>query len=192
MANYLCPAWAGYFLANRFRMLLQNPYKIVAPYVREGMTVLDFGSAMGFFSLRMAKIVGPEGKVVCVDVQPKMLRVLRGRAAEAGLSQRMEIHLSSENSIGLKGCENRFDFALAFAVMHEVEDPARILAEIHTSLKVGAPLLLAEPRGHVSASDFERTIALALAAGFVDTAHPEIRLSHAAILTKTAGQAEKQ
>ena len=84
MAEHLCPAWAGYFLANRLRMLPQNPYKILAPYVKEGMTVLDFGSAMGFLSLPMAQIVGPGGKVVCVDVQPKMLRVLRRRAAEAG------------------------------------------------------------------------------------------------------------
>jgi ubiquinone/menaquinone biosynthesis C-methylase UbiE len=168
-------------------MLLQNPYKILAPYVKPGMTVLDFGSAMGFFSLPMAQIVGPGGKVVCVDVQPRMLSVLRRRATGAGLAERIETHLSSGNSIGLKGYDSQFDFALAFAVMHEVEGQARILGEIHQLLKSGAPLLLAEPRGHVTLSEFERTLALALAAGFVDTGHPEIRLSHAAILTKPAG-----
>jgi len=188
MVEHRCPAWAGYFLANRLRMLLQNPHKILAPYVKPGMTVLDFGSAMGFFSLPMAQIVGPAGKVVCVDVQAKMLNVLRRRAAGAGLAERIETHLSSGNSIDLKGYDNHFDFALAFAVMHEVEDQAHILGEIHELLKGGAPLLLAEPRGHVSLSEFERTLAFAGAAGFVDTGHPEVRLSHAAILTKPAGQ----
>jgi 2-polyprenyl-3-methyl-5-hydroxy-6-metoxy-1,4-benzoquinol methylase len=54
MAEHVCPYWAGYFLANRLRKLLQNPYKILAPYVRPNMTVLDVGSAMGFFSLPLA------------------------------------------------------------------------------------------------------------------------------------------
>ncbi len=187
MAEHVCPAWAGYFLANRLRMLLQNPHKILAPYVREGMTVLDFGSAMGFFSLPMAQMVGPAGKVVCIDVQAKMLSVLRRRAARTGLADRVETHLSSGDSIGLKGYDNHFDFALAFAVMHEVEDQARIFAEIHQLLKDGASLLLAEPRGHVGLSGFEQTLALVQKVGFVDTGHPEIRLSHAAILAKPAG-----
>jgi predicted O-methyltransferase YrrM len=82
-------------------MLLQNPYKIIAPYVKPGMTVLDFGSAMGFFSLPMARIVGPAGKVICVDVQRRMLSVLRRRAAGAGLAERIETHLSSEGSVSL-------------------------------------------------------------------------------------------
>jgi len=138
----------------------------------------------------MAQIVGPGGKVICVDAQPKMLSVLRRRAAGARFAERIETHLSDGNSIGLKGYDNRFDFALAFAVMHEVEDQARILGEIHELLKDGAPLLLAEPRGHVSISEFERTLALALKAGFADTSHPEIRLSHAAILAKAGEKAE--
>ena len=45
MAEHVCPVWAGYFLANRLRRFLQNPYTILAPYVRPGMTVLDVGSA---------------------------------------------------------------------------------------------------------------------------------------------------
>lgn len=51
------------------------------------MTVLDVGSAMGFFSLPMAEMVGPGGKVVCIDVQLKMLQVLRRRAVEGGFGR---------------------------------------------------------------------------------------------------------
>ena len=129
------------------------------------MTVLDVGSAMGFFSLPMAEMVGPGGKVVCIDVQPGMLRVLRRRAAEAGLADRIETHESTENAIGLHGRDGSFDFALAFTVLHEVGDLAGFLREIYQLLKPGAPFLLTEPIKHVSRADFDRTISLAQAAG---------------------------
>jgi len=186
MADHLCPYWAGYFLANRLRKLLQNPYRILAPYVRPGMRVLDVGSAMGFFSLPMAEMVGPGGKVVCPDVQPSMLQVLRRRAAEAGLAGRIEAHVSTENAIGLSGWEESFDFALAFTMLHEVGDPAHFLREIHQLLKPGAALLLTEPIKHVSPTEFDHTISLAQQAGFTETGHPLIRLSHTVLLTKPA------
>ncbi len=186
MAEHVCPVWAGYFLANRLRKLLQNPYKILAPYVRPGMTVLDVGSAMGFFSLPIAEMVGPGGKVVCIDVQPKMLEALRRRAAHAGLAQRIETHVSTENSIGLHGWEAAFDFALAFTMLHEVGDPASFLREIHQLLKPGAQFLLTEPIGHVSQADFTHTVELATKADFHVIGHPLIRLSRAVLLAKPA------
>jgi 2-polyprenyl-3-methyl-5-hydroxy-6-metoxy-1,4-benzoquinol methylase len=184
MAEHVCPYWAGYFLANRLRKLLQNPDKILAPYVRPGMMVLDVGSAMGYFSLPMARMVGPGGKVVCVDVQPKMLQVLRRRATEAALVERIETHVSSEDSIGLQGRDASFDFALAFTMLHEVGNQASFLREIHQMLKPGAVLLLTEPIKHVSPAEFDRTISLAQQEGFVITDHPLIRLSHTVVLQK--------
>ncbi len=184
MTEHVCPWWAGYFLANRLRKLLQDPYKILGPYVKPGMTVLDVGSAMGFFSLPLAEMVGPGGKVVCVDVQPKMLQVLHRRATEAGLAERIETHISSEDSIGLQGRDASFDFALAFTMMHEVGNQASFLHEIHQMLKPGAVLLLTEPIKHVSRVEFDRTVSLARQEGFVVTEHPLIRLSHTVVLQK--------
>ncbi len=184
MTEHVCPYWAGYFLANRLRKLLQNPYKILAPYVRPNMTILDVGSAMGFFSLPMAEMVGPEGRVVCVDVQPKMLQVLRRRAAEAGLDARIETHVSSEDSMGLQGWHASFDFALAFTMMHEVGNQANFLREIYQMLKPGAALLLTEPIKHVSRTEFDHTVSLARQEGFVVADHPLIRLSHTVVLMK--------
>jgi len=184
MAEHVCPYWAGYFLANRLRKLLQNPYRILAPYVKPGMTVLDVGSAMGFFSLPMAEMVGPGGKVVCVDIQPAMLKVLRRRATDAGLSERIETQVSSEDSIGLQGRDASFDFALAFTMMHEVGNQANFLREIYQLLKPGAGLLLTEPLKHVSRAEFDRTVSLAQQEGFVITDHPLVRLSHTVVLRK--------
>jgi ubiquinone/menaquinone biosynthesis C-methylase UbiE len=186
MTEHVCPYWAAYFLASRLRKLWQNPRTILAPYLRPGMAVLDVGSATGYFSLPMAEMISPGGKVVCVDVQPKMLDALRRRAAEAGLADRIETHVSSESSITLRGRDASFDFALAFTMLHEVADPSNFLREIYQLLKPGASLLLTEPVGHVKQAQFECTLSLAERQGFVLTGRPPIRLSHAAVLTKPA------
>src|SRR5437867_3779272 len=76
-SHSVCPWWIGYILASPVRKLMHNPHTILAPYVNKGMTVLDFGSAMGFFSIPLAQMVGPAGKVICVDMQEKMLERLK-------------------------------------------------------------------------------------------------------------------
>ncbi|HXN47666.1 MAG TPA: methyltransferase domain-containing protein, partial [Bryobacteraceae bacterium] len=73
MPHRVCPWWLGYLLASPIRRLAQNPSGTVAPYVREGMTVLEPGPGMGFFTLDLARLVGSSGRVVAVDIQPKML-----------------------------------------------------------------------------------------------------------------------
>src|ERR1022692_3696772 len=54
-----------------------RPAKILAPYVCEGMTVLEPGPGMGFFTLELARRVGASGRVVAVDIQPRMLDRLK-------------------------------------------------------------------------------------------------------------------
>jgi len=60
MAERICPVWVGYLLASPVRKLFENPKKILGEYIKEGMTVLDLGSAMGFFSIPAARLVGSE------------------------------------------------------------------------------------------------------------------------------------
>ena len=85
MAQEVCPWWLGYFLISPLRRLLQDPRKLVGPYVREGVIVLEPGPGMGFFTLELGRLVGPSGRVVAVDIQPRMLSNLKRRAARAGL-----------------------------------------------------------------------------------------------------------
>ena len=73
MAERVCPLWVGYLLASPIRKLLQNPKKILSPYIEEDMKVLDIGCAMGFFSIPLARLIGSNGKVICVDMQKKMI-----------------------------------------------------------------------------------------------------------------------
>jgi 2-polyprenyl-3-methyl-5-hydroxy-6-metoxy-1,4-benzoquinol methylase len=184
MAKHVCPVWVGYLLASPTRKLFQNPGKILGPYVNEGMRVLDVGCAMGFFSLPLARMVGSGGKVICLDMQERMLRSLEKRARRAGLSGRIETRICNGDSLGLGNIKEKVDFALAFAVVHEVRDPAGFFSEISEALKPAGRLLAAEPRGRVSEEDFDRTISVAEQNGFIVTDRPRIKYSRAVVFQK--------
>ncbi len=182
MSGCICPWWAGYFLASPVRKLFQDPYTILSPYLREGMTVLEIGPGMGFFTLPMAKMIGSRGRIICVDVQDKMIRGLTRRAGHAGLADRIITVLASGESSDLEPYNAIVDFCLLFAVVHEIPDQKRLFREIKSTLKSGAAVLLAEPTGHVTKNDFNRTIQAAEDAGLSPAGSPAIRHSHTAVL----------
>ncbi len=184
MAEDLCPVWVGYLLSNPIRKILHNPQKILSPYVKNGMTVLDIGCAMGYFSIPLAHLVGSNGKVICVDVQEKMILVLEKRLKKLGLSDRVETRLSNNNSLNMDDFKEKIDFALAFAVVHEVSDVSQLFSEINKTMKTAGRLLVAEPKFHVSKNDFKNTVSLAEKNNFKVTERPHILLSHAVILEK--------
>ena len=179
MPHRTCPWWMGYALANPFRRMIQKPEHVLAPYVREGMTALDLGCGMGFFSLAMATLVGAQGKVICVDLQQEMLDGLYKRAGRAGLSERIRLQQAAEDDIHATG---PVDFALAFWMAHEVDDVRKFLGQVFSALKPSGKLLLVEPRIHVAAREFQRTIAHGLDAGFTVEEEPLIRISRSAVL----------
>ena len=184
MAEHVCPWWIGYLLVNPLRRRAQNPQKMLAPYIKQGAVVLDVGCGMGFFSLDMARMVGPQGKAVCIDLQPKMIQALVRRATKAGLIDRIDHRVCDRNGLGLEDLGERIDFALAFAIVHEVPDAEGFFKQIYAALRPGGTCLLAEPKGHVSEKRFEETIAAAQRTGFAVTRRPEIRRSRAALLTR--------
>ena len=169
-------------LASPLRRLLQDPDEIVKPYAEEGMSVMDVGCGMGFFSLPMAKLVGEKGRVVCIDLQEKMIRGLLARAKKAGLAGRIDARVCSQSSLGVSDLAGKIDFELAFALVHEVPDKEHLFAELYTEMKQTGKLLMSEPKGHVSRSYFEKTISVAQSAGFEVIGDLEIRRSHAVLL----------
>ena len=110
MRPHVCPWWGGYFIDNRLRRLFHKPEEI-GLYVRSGMTAMDVGCGMGLFAIAMARLVGPDGRVIAVDLQQKMLDVLRKRAAKAGVGDRIETHRCQANAPEVA---EPVDFALAF------------------------------------------------------------------------------
>jgi SAM-dependent methyltransferase len=89
-----CPWWVGYLIANPIRKLWQGPALILQPYIQPGMIVLEPGPGMGFFTLEIAKLVGFSGRVVAMDVEPRMIERLERRARKAGLLDRIDARLA--------------------------------------------------------------------------------------------------
>jgi tRNA A58 N-methylase Trm61 len=184
MAEHVCPWWVGYLLVSPLRRLLQNPTAILAPYVRAEMTVIEPGPGMGFFTLELARLVGACGRVVAIDLQPRMIENLRRRAAKAGLSDRIETRLSRSGGLDAADLNGTVDFGLAFAVVHELPDPGHFFAEMIGALKPGGTLLVSEPTGHVTETAFNNMLKTAAKAGFRETTRPPIWHGHTVLLSK--------
>ncbi|HUN83381.1 MAG TPA: methyltransferase domain-containing protein [Terracidiphilus sp.] len=188
MAQRVCPWWMGYLLISPIRRLGSgSPERLLAPYLKEGMTVLEPGPGMGFFTLPMARMVGPSGHIVVVDIQPKMLEGLRGRAAKAGLLRRIEMRLVKPDSLGIDDLKGSVDFVLAFAMVHELPSTENFFRETANALKAGGKMLLSEPAGHVTPAKFGEEIDVARQFGFAEQKRPVVRRSLAAVLVKKTG-----
>jgi ubiquinone/menaquinone biosynthesis C-methylase UbiE len=175
MANLrICPSWLASTLDNPIRRLIHNPEKILSEYIESGQKVLDVGCGPGTFTIIMAKMVGDSGKVIAVDVQDKMLQIVRTKAAKEGLESRIITHKCRPDGIGIS---DRVDFALAFYMVHEVPDSEAFLREIASLLKPKGKLLIVEPKFHVSASSFKKTIEAAQLAGMKPISEPKICFS---------------
>ena len=184
MDRHVCPWWCGYFIDNWFRRWLHEPERILSPYVRPGMTVMDFGCGMGMFAIAMGRLVGDQGQVIAVDLQQKMLDVLVKRAKRAGVAERIRTHRCEADSIGFDKAAV-IDFALAFYSVHEVPDQRRLLGEISALLRPEGHLLVVEPIKHVPDKDFEKMVSLAEEVGFAVDERPHTRLSTSVVLRKT-------
>jgi len=137
---------------------------------------------MGTFTLDLARFVGPEGRVIAMDVEPRMLKGVERRARKAGLQDRIELLLASDDVPWSKSLEGKVGFALAFYMVHEVEDAYAFFTLVRTTLAPGSTLLLAEPKAHVSACDYADTVAAARKAGFEIIDYPRILRSRAVLL----------
>lgn len=179
--QHLCPWWMAWTFDNPLRKWLHDPQKILGAYVAEGMTAADIGCGMGYFSVAMAKLAGPSGRVVSVDLQQKMLEFLMRRAARAGVAERIGTVTAAEDDIRLAGT---VDFVLAFWMVHEVKDIPRFFGQVAGVLKPGGKMLYAEPRLHVTQKRFDEILAHAKAAGFTVSAGPKVGMSRAAVLSR--------
>jgi ubiquinone/menaquinone biosynthesis C-methylase UbiE len=158
---------------------LQNPSAIVSPYVKEGMTVLDVGCGPGFFSIEMAKLVGPGGKVISADLQEGMLQQLAGKIRGTVLEERIKRVKCDKDKINVL---ETVDFILAFYMVHEVPDKNSLFKQLRSVLRDQGQFLLVEPKlFHVSQEEFELTTRVAENNGFKSYPGPKLRLSWSAV-----------
>jgi cyclopropane fatty-acyl-phospholipid synthase-like methyltransferase len=176
--GHVCPWWLAYTFDNPIRKLFHKPQKMLSPYVKEGMSVMDLGCGMGFFSIGMAKMVGDNGNVIAVDLQQKMLDIMLKRAKHAGLAHRISPHLCEPDKIGIL---EKVDFVLTFWMVHEVGNQKDFFSQLGSIMAPGGKILMAEPKMHVSAEDIDKTIEIARSTGLRLEEQPAIRLSHTAL-----------
>jgi len=177
----VCPVEKADSLDTRLRRWMQNPKRIVGPFVQRGMTVLDIGCGPGFFTIDMARMVGETGRVIAADLQEGMLRKVEDKIQGTTLRERVVLHQCEEDKVGVS---EPIDFALAFYVVHEVPDQEALFREIAGVLKPGGKLLIVEPPFHVSKEAFERTLGNAQGAGLRLDKRPRILFNKAALLEK--------
>jgi len=179
--NRVCPVTLAGGLDNRIRRWLQNPRKILGPYIKEGMTVLDVGCGPGFFSIDLARMVGKSGRVIASDLQEGMLQKLRDKIRGTELEERITLHRCAVNKIGVL---EDVDFVLAFYMIHEIPNQEGFLNEIKSILKSDGQLFIVEPPFHVSKTAFEEMVKKAKDAGFTPVERPKVLFSKTVILKK--------
>jgi ubiquinone/menaquinone biosynthesis C-methylase UbiE len=177
----VCPVEKAGILDFGFRKLLQNPIRILRPYIKEGMTVLDLGCGPGFFTLEMARLVGSSGKVIAADLQEGMLGKVKAKVKKSALAGRVKFHQCFHDKIGLA---EKCDFILVFYMFHEVPDRVSFLREITALLNPAGEVLLAEPQWHVTRDEFLEAIAVMEQAGFAVREQPKIRFSRTVLLRR--------
>ncbi len=111
--------------------------------VRPGMAVCDMGCGNGFYTVRLAELVGERGKVIGVDIQPEMLRFLAARVEEQQIGN-IEPILGTADDPRLK--PGSLDLILCVDVYHEFSHPEQMLAAMRKALKPSGQLVLVEFR----------------------------------------------
>jgi ubiquinone/menaquinone biosynthesis C-methylase UbiE len=179
--NRVCPVELANSLDNRIRRWLQNPQKILSPYIREGMTVLDVGCGPGFFSIELAKMVGGKGKVISADLQDGMLQKLANKISGTELEERIKMVKCDKDKLNVT---EKIDFGLAFFMVHEIPDKGPFFKELKSILNEKGQILMVEPKlFHVSKKGFEATTKIAEHAGFKLNIGPRLPLCWSVILT---------
>jgi ubiquinone/menaquinone biosynthesis C-methylase UbiE len=178
----ICPVARAGSLDNRIRRWLQNPQKILGPYVKKRMTVLDLGCGPGLFSIELAEMVGESGRIIAADLQEGMLQKLRDKIQGTELEERITLHKCEGDRVGVS---EQVDFVLAFYMIHEVPDQIQIFKEIESILKPTGQFLIVEPKlFHVSKKAFENMVMNAKVCGFEAVEEPKVFLSRSVILRR--------
>lgn len=132
------------WLERASRIEEENPDALMAALpIEEGMLVVDIGCGSGYYARRMAAVVGPEGSVLCNDIQPQMLRIAEELARREGVTNISTV-LGSEDDPRLP--EGEVDLMLLVDVYHEFSEPEAMLEAMREALSPEGVIALAEFR----------------------------------------------
>lgn len=122
----------------------EQPTKLLESLrIEKGSKVADIGAGSGYFTVRLAKLVGETGTVYAVDIQPEMLTILRNRAKKEGLEN---IELVQGTIVDPKLPADTIDLILLVDVYHEFSHPWEMADAMIRSLKPGGRIVFVEYR----------------------------------------------
>jgi SAM-dependent methyltransferase len=122
----------------------EEPDKALAALrIAKGSTVADIGAGVGYFTWRLADVVGPKGKVYANDIQPEMIKLLQKNIQDRSLTNVEPVLGKVDDPKLPKGA---IDLALLVDVYHEFSEPQKMLDRIRESLKPDGRLVLLEYR----------------------------------------------
>jgi ubiquinone/menaquinone biosynthesis C-methylase UbiE len=116
---------------------------IEALEIRAGQTIADLGAGSGYYTFRIAPLVGPHGKVLAIDVEPAMLRVVAERARRENVSNVATVRSSPSDPNLPPGS---IDLLFMVDVYHELEYPYEMLRKVHAALRAEGRVALVEYR----------------------------------------------
>jgi precorrin-6B methylase 2 len=122
----------------------ERPQLVIDAFeIKPGQTIADLGAGSGYYSFRIAPLVGEQGKVLAIDVEPRMLRIVAERARRAGI-ENVETVLSTAHDPNLPA--NSVDLLFMVDVYHELEFPKEMMLKVRDALKPGGRVALIEYR----------------------------------------------
>ena len=136
------PEFMACFIDNPLRRRLQPPYETAVRHGLEpGMTVLEVGPGNGTYTMGAARRIGEQGKLVTVDIEPKMVDRVRQRAEVEGVEN---IEARVADVYDLPFDDGAFDVIYMIAVIGEIPRPVRAMQEFHRVLSPSGTLVFSE------------------------------------------------
>jgi len=136
------PEFMADFITNPGRLKMQPPGETAVRHgIQPGMTVLDIGPGNGTYTIAAARQVGPEGKLFAIDIEPRMIERVQKNAAAAGVGN---IEARVADVYDMPFDDRTFDVITMIAVLGEIPEPDRALAECHRVLQLDGTLAISE------------------------------------------------
>ena len=114
--------------------------------IEPGQTIADLGAGSGYYSFRIAPLVGPHGKVLAIDIEPAMLEVIAQRASRERVANvaTVRAHARDPNL-----APDSVDLLFMVDVYHELEYPYEVMTKVRAALKPGGRVALIEYRAKI-------------------------------------------
>jgi ubiquinone/menaquinone biosynthesis C-methylase UbiE len=136
------PELLANLIDNPLRRKIQPPSEMPVRHgIQPGMTVLEVGPGNGRYTIETARQVGETGKVIAIDIEPRMIERVTRRAQEEGI---INLEARVANVHDLPFSDDAFDAIYMITVINEIPQPERALREFYRVLKPSGMLAFSE------------------------------------------------